>query len=426
MVPSAFVILENFPLTPNGKVDRKQLPPPETNRTEKTLVAPRDSLEMQLVKLWEKIFSVEPIGIRDNFFELGGHSLLAVRLFADIEKITGKNLPMVTLFQAPTIEALAEILRQQGWEAPWSSLVPIKAGGSRPPFYCIHGVGGNILEYLDLAKYMDDDQPFYGLQAVGLDGKRPWIDSVEEMAAHYIQEIQAFQPRGPYYLGGSSFGGLVAFEMAHQFQAKGEKVALLAFFDAHAPGFPKFLPAISMWGTKLNRWKFRLSLHRGNLRAAEGIEKFTYVREKIIKWSRGQIIMMKRRRKERRERVEQASLPKAIIQTQKAGIVAHESYESRKYFGSATLFRATVQLDGIENHRALGWTEFIEGDLEIYDTPGHHGSIVRDPRAKVLAVQLKESLQKAQSAARSARIQSATKSNSLPVQSSQPQEAVTV
>lgn len=400
MVPSAFVVLNRFPLTPNGKVDRKQLPPPESGRSDENSVAPRDPLEVQLVKLWENIFNIEPIGIRDNFFELGGHSLLAVRLFSEIEKITGKNLPMVTLFQSPTIESLADVLRREGWKPTWSSLVPIKPGGSKPPFYCVHGVGGNILEYLDLAKYMDDDQPFYGLQAVGLDGKTPWLETVEEMAAHYVAEIRDFQPRGPFYLGGSSFGGLVAFEMAHQFQAANEQVALLAFFDTHAPGYPKALPAISFWRAKLNRWKFRISLHAGNLKAARGVQKFSYIWTKIKKWTWGQIVMLRRRKKEWCERIEQYFLPKAILQTRKAGLAAHESYQAKVYGGSATLFRATVQPDGIENHRALGWDEFIKGELIIYDTPGHHGSIVREPRAPVLAAQLKESLEKAQSAAR--------------------------
>jgi amino acid adenylation domain-containing protein len=399
MVPAAFVFLEKFPLTPNGKVDRKQLPQPEFNRPEAASIAPRDALEMQLTKLWEKLFNVEPVGIRDNFFDLGGHSLLAVRLFAEIEKITGKNLPMVTLFQAPTVELLAGILRQQGWKAPWSSLVPIKAGGSKPPFYCVHGVGGNILEYLDLAKYMDNDQPFYGLQAVGLDGKSPWLETVEEMAAHYVAEIKAFQPRGPYYLGGSSFGGLVAFEMAQQLQSKGDDVALLAFFDTHAPGFPKYLPTTSLWRAKLNWWKFRISLHAGNLQAARGKEKFAYIGNKTRKWCKGKIILFQRQRKNLRERIEQFFWPKGIVETRKAGIAAHERYTAKPYYGSATLFRATIQPDGIEDHRALGWAEFVRGRVDICDTPGHHGSIVRDPRAPILAGQLKESLRKAQAIA---------------------------
>ena len=238
MVPSVFVFMKAFPLTPNGKVDRKALPMPQQSRDGcgKSFLAPRDPLEQQLAKLWEKIFSVEPIGIRDNFFELGGHSLLAVRLFAQVEKRTGKSLPLATLFQAPTIEQLAAILRQEGWESPWASLVPIKPGGSRPPIYCVHGVGGNILEYLDLAKHMEEDQPFYGCRRLtGWQTAHSNL-TVGQMAAHYIEEVRAFQPHGPYYLGGSSFGGLVAYEMAQQLRAAGEAIGMLALFDTNGPG----------------------------------------------------------------------------------------------------------------------------------------------------------------------------------------------
>src|SRR5262249_13203769 len=146
MVPSGFVVLDEFPLSPNGKVDRHKLPAPDQTRPEEEgFVAPRDELELQLCRLWEEILGVQPIGVMDNFFELGGHSLLAVRLFAQIEKKFQKNLPLATLFQAPTIASLGEILRQEGWVSSWSSLVPIKPSGTKPPFYFVHPSGGNVL-----------------------------------------------------------------------------------------------------------------------------------------------------------------------------------------------------------------------------------------------------------------------------------------
>jgi acyl carrier protein len=199
MLPSAFIILEAMPATPNGKIDRKALPAPETvSLGPVQLVAPRDSIEIQLAALWEKAFRKSPISIHADFFELGGHSMLAVRLFQQIEKMTGKLLPLATLFQAPTIAQLAELLRQTGYQPVWRSLVPIKASGSRPPFYCVHGVGGNILEYMDLAKYMHPDQPFYGVQARGLDGNKAAQEGVEVIAGYYIDEIRELQPKGPY------------------------------------------------------------------------------------------------------------------------------------------------------------------------------------------------------------------------------------
>ena len=403
MVPAAFVMLAALPLTPNGKVDRKALPAPDQQRgtAAGTFVAPRDPLEEQLVRIWEKTFGHDHIGVRDNFFELGGHSLLAVRLFAQVARFTGKELPLVTLFQAPTIEQLAGVLRQQGWESPWSCLVPIKAGGSRPPFYCVHGIGGNILEYLDLAKYMEADQPFYGIQAIGLDGKQPRQNlTVEEMAVQYLKEMRAFQPQGPYYFGGSSFGGMVAYEMAQQLRAAGEAVGLLAFFDTNGPGYPHYLPGTTMWQRKLLALRNRVTLHWDNLRAAEGQHRLKYVLVKSQKWSRGLIWLawraVRRRWKRLRERTGRLLLPATIRQVQQAGRWAADDYVPKPYAGRVTLFRATEQPHGIVPDPTLGWGKLVLGGFEIYDTPGHHGGIVREPRSRELAHKLRDALHTAQ------------------------------
>jgi aryl carrier-like protein len=203
MVPSAFVFLEGFPLTANGKINRKALPP--MARTEITAnsdpIAPRDALELQLTRLWEKNLNVHQVGMRDNFFDLGGNSLMAVRLFSELRKLTGRTLALATLFQAPTIEKLAGLLRDDGWSQSWSSLVPIHPGGSKPPFYCVHGAGGNVLLFHDLARLLGSDYPFHGLQAHGMDSSRNYLKTVEEMARHYLKEIRELQPEGPYHLG---------------------------------------------------------------------------------------------------------------------------------------------------------------------------------------------------------------------------------
>jgi amino acid adenylation domain-containing protein len=200
MVPAIFVLLDALPLTPNGKVDRRALPAPDQVRPDlrKTAGTPRDAVELQLTRIWERVLNVPHIGVRDNFFELGGHSLLAVRLLAHIEKIFGKELPVATLFQAPTVEQLATILRQKGRSTPWSFLVPLQPVGSKPPFFCASGSA-------ELARHLDVDQPYYGLQPHGLDGRRA-PSTVEDMAADFLKEIRAFQPKGPYFLGGFSLG----------------------------------------------------------------------------------------------------------------------------------------------------------------------------------------------------------------------------
>ena len=237
MIPSAFVSVESLPLTPNGKVDRNALPAPDYTRLEQqeALVAPRDGLELQLRQIWEQVLGVRPIGIRDNFFDLGGHSLLAVRLFAQVEKVTGKRLPVAALFHAPTIEQQARLMSRQEWSAQWKSLVAIQPAGSKPPFFCVHAHDGGVLFWRDLARHLGSDQPFYALQAQGLDGRQPPHDRIDEMAAHYIKEIRALQPEGPYFIGGHCIGGLIAFEMAQQLHAQGERMGLLALFDSYAP-----------------------------------------------------------------------------------------------------------------------------------------------------------------------------------------------
>jgi thioesterase domain-containing protein/acyl carrier protein len=237
MIPSAIVKLEALPLTPNGKVDRRALLATDTARPElqSAFVAPRDTLELQLAQIWEDVLNVRPIGVTDNFFTLGGHSLLAVRLIALLQQQFGQNLPLATLFLAPTIEHLASTLGQPTDERQWSPLVKIQSGGSKRPFFCVPGAGGNVIYFYHLARHLGSDQPFYGLQARGLDGEQMPHTQVEDMAAYYIEALQTVQPQGPYLLGGHSFGSYVAFEMALQLLHQGQEVALLAILDTPAP-----------------------------------------------------------------------------------------------------------------------------------------------------------------------------------------------
>jgi amino acid adenylation domain-containing protein len=229
MVPSAFVILKTLPLTPNGKVDRSALPVPTLALTkERQFVAPQGPLAIQITKIWEQALGIQPISITDNFFELGGNSLLAARVVTQISKVLGKELPLATFFQAPTIEQLTALFRQQGWSASHSLLVPFQRRGSKPPFFCV--LGG-----VALARYMAPDQPFYLFRAYGYGGVRS-PSTAEEMASGYLKEVRSLQPQGPYYLGGHSIGGLVAFEMAQQLRRQGQEVALLALLDPAGMG----------------------------------------------------------------------------------------------------------------------------------------------------------------------------------------------
>ncbi|MEM7348755.1 MAG: thioesterase domain-containing protein [Chloroflexota bacterium] len=207
----------------------------QTTDLDTHIISSQGRLETQLIEVWEQLLGVQSIGVNDNFFELGGHSLLAIRLFTQIENQFQKKLPMSTLFEAPSIKQLADLIRDEANSVTETALVPIQTQGSAPPFFCIHALGGRVLSYRTLAQSLGNEQPVYGLQ---------WVNhtTVVDMAAHYITEIQTFQPQGPYYLGGLSMGGMIAFEMAQQLVAQNQEVALLAFFDTYGPEYPKDMP----------------------------------------------------------------------------------------------------------------------------------------------------------------------------------------
>lgn len=239
---------------------------------------PADETENRLRKIWEDLLGVSPIGLNQNYFELGGSSILAAGLFARIEREFHRRLPLTSLFEAPTVAELAVLLRDGETTAEWSPLVTIQAKGSRPPLFLMHGGGGNVLIYSALAKHLGTDQPVYGLQSPGLNGKRPFLKTIEEMATLYLQGLRRFQPHGPYYLGGYCLGGTLAYEMAQRLRDQGEEVALLALFDTvNWCAIPKSTQWIKA------RWKIeRVIFHIKNFLLLNTEEKAEFFREK---WS---------------------------------------------------------------------------------------------------------------------------------------------
>jgi len=365
MVPSAFVLLEAMPKTPNGKVDRRAMPAPQpADFTEPNeYVAPADDLENNLVRIWCAVLGKEKIGTRDNFFDLGGHSLLAARLMHRIEQTLGQRLPLAALLQAPTVEQFAALLRQEGWSASWSSLVAIQPEGSRVPFFCVHGVGGNVVGFRDLARHMGADQPFYALQPQGLDGKRPCISSVTEMAENYIKEIRRVQPEGPYRIGGYSFGGLVAYEMAQQLRAQDQEVSLLALFDTY-PG------KMESRGSQLR------NLRKLPLKAA-----LTFLVKK------GSFVMMTLRK-----RLELQMLPKPLRNVRQACAKAAGDYSVQPYAGQVTLFRVKEKSVGSLNDPYAIWWRVAAGGVDLREISGDHLSLLKEPQVRLLAEELSDAL----------------------------------
>jgi len=369
MVPGDFVLLKSLPLTPNGKVDRRALPaPPATRSTEgRQVVAPRDAVESQLVKIWEQVLGKRPIGVGDNFFELGGHSLLAVRLMGRVEKAFGQQLPLTALVQAPTIQQFADLVRRDASSELWSSLIPLQAEGSEPPLFFVHGLGGTVLRFHELAQRMRPDQQFYGIQARGLNGKEACLSRVGDMAEYYLEQLRGVQPEGPYFLGGYSFGGLVALEMARRLIEAGQVVGLLALVDTY-PGAPK--STSSLIGTF-----FTLSAE----------QKVAYVKKRVRRYRKG----IKRR-------VDLLGMPRPLKMVREACAAAERNYSPRAYPGKIVLFRASEKaLRGLDDPQG-GWSQYAAAGLEIHEVDADHGNILNEPQVQHLSAAIRAAMKQAQ------------------------------
>jgi amino acid adenylation domain-containing protein len=372
MVPAAFLGLDALPLTPNGKVDRRALPAPEYSESTAShhLVAPRNTVESQLIKIWEDVLRVSPIGVSNDFFELGGHSLLAVRLMHRIEQTFGRKLPLATLFQAPNVEKLAAILHHEGWSSTWSCLVPIQPNGSKPPLFCVHGGGGGVLRFYDLARHLGPEQPLYGIQAQGFDGNRQCQARVEDMAAHYIDEIRSVQPQGPYFLAGYSFGGMVAFEMAQQLTAAGQEPPLVILFETFCPFSA---------GTSL-------------------AQEYRAIFKLVFKPNKWAILPPHARRlaSRTRGRLHDLTLPRHIKDVQRACSQAGRGYVLRPYPGSVILFRSSARTLAQVHDPHIAWTNYAGRRLEICEVTGNHDNILFEPQVRLIAEQLGRHLDRAE------------------------------
>lgn len=388
MLPSAFIALDKFPLTPNGKVDKRALPSSEVIQlnANKSFVAPRNFTELVLAKAWENLLNTSPVGVTDNFFDLGGHSFLAVRLMAQIYDKFEHNLPLSTLFENPTIEKLAVILSQPSRKSSNSHLVAINSSGDKTPFFCIHGAGGNISSYFNVSRRLGEDYPFYALEDI-LEQDRPAIVSVEETATRYLQEIHTVQPNGPYLLGGHCYGGVLAFEMARQLQNQGETVGLLIVIDAILSETTieptddddaKFLLRIAESMKTDNNVDFSVPFE--DLRDLPLTEKLNLINKKAnFIFSDAEI----------KDFLSYYKLFKLHVQ-------AMRNYVPQVYPQPITLFRASEEIihdfnnpEWSTNDPLLGWGKCSSQPIQTVDIPGDHFSIFVEPHIQELAKQLK-------------------------------------
>jgi len=398
MVAAVFVRLDRLPLTANGKVDRRALPEPLGSEGSEGngYCPPRDRLELQLTEIWESLLQVERVSVKDNFFDLGGHSLLAVKLLAHINHSLGRNLSVVSVFQAPTVEQMAQLVRQQGWKSPGESLVVVQPNGSKPPFFCVHGYAG----YTGLVTHLGQDQPVYGL-VQGLDGKR-FYTRVEDLAAHYLRDVRSICPKGPYFLGGHSFGGLVAFEMAQQLRRAGDEVGLLALIDPTPPRHGDPRPAAH--GSQRRRFSInnassRILHHLGQLSKLPSGRRGPYIRERF---SLTLTLLRKNGKRLRCEiylRLERPMPPE--LRTFYIGEIlfgehypaASRVYRAERYDGHAVLIH-TGKRGGFDPETT--WRELVPDHLINYLVSGEHLEILKDPLIGVVGGHLRICLQEAQ------------------------------
>ncbi|MEH1872395.1 non-ribosomal peptide synthetase [Nostoc sp.] len=371
MMPSAFVILKALPMTPNGKIDRRSLPEPAQTRqqAEESFAAPSDETELKLARIWEKVLGIKPIGIKDNFFDLGGNSLLSIRVFAQVQKAFKKDMPLAILYQNPTIEQLAIILRKLEFSPSLSCLVPIKPNGSKPPLFLCQGF--NL--YQSLVPYLDSEQPVYALISRDGQGMPIRFNGIEELASCYINEIRTLQPEGPYFLGGHSFGGVIAFEMAQQLSSQGQDIALLALFDSYVPGTMKRMSMSKSLSYNLNQflkigpsYLLKYFLERVSQKYANIALKNEFLRIKKLQYL-----------------VSRAAYFKLVEEYA-------TKYIPQLYLGRITLFMASDRR--FQDEPELSWTKLAGGGLEIHEIPGDHLSIFTEPSIRLMAKKLELSM----------------------------------
>lgn len=384
MVPAAFVLLAALPRTPNGKLGLQALPAPGPAAAQPAAgsAAPRDPLESQLCLLWERLLGVRPVGRTDNFFELGGHSLLAVRLFSQIERLFGLSLPLVALFRAPTVEQLADLLRQDPHTYSWPTLFEIQPAGSRLPLFCAAAPNVNALGYAFLARRLGPDQPLYGLQARFREqspeaGGLYTQAEYEALACEYAAAMRAVQPQGPYHLAGMCEGAHIAFEMARQLRADGQKVALLAILDAW-PIENSTSPFF--WYVFYNRRRLRAFWRRP-------------ARQKLADlWDKARSLVARVPRLLRPARGPAAPRP---VNSYEARKWPGKDFRPPVFDGKITVFRARRQPYWRVRDFQLGWGPWAAGGVEVHVVNGEHQMLLREPYVRVVAEGLRACMEQA-------------------------------
>jgi len=390
-IPRRFVFVDEVPKSPTGKIQRHQLATAlglndvvDSERAANHADdRPPTPLEGKLQALWRETLRLDHVGLHQNFFLLGGDSLQAVELLTLVEKELGPSLPQAVLITCGTIAEMSAHIEEN---APNACVVPIQPKGTRPPFFGVHALDGQVLYLRNLARYLGDDQPVYGIQSVGLNRKQTPLTRIEDMATHYLREIRKYQPVGPYYLGGYSMGGVVAFEMTRQLRAEGEDVALLALLDTYSgQGRLRIL----------REW---LRYHWAEFSRLRLAEMVSYLAQRLH--SKTMKLRASIRRRLSTERwflhdLGDRGNPNVLHRhsLEEINAVAVWAYPIAPCDCDAVLFKGELNAwDHPDTHDS--WRTLIRGNLEIRTVSGHHLEVMREPHARTVAAELADCLER--------------------------------
>jgi len=381
MVPSVFTFVSALPRTPNGKVDRLALMATSQSpmcASAAEPVVPRDDIEARLLKIWKEVLETESSDVTQNFFQLGGHSLLAAKLLYRIEKEFEQPLSLAFVFQAPTIELMADWLRSPDQSLRARAIVEIQPKGSQPPLFWVRGGPRFRL----LAQKLGLDQPFLGLDIPFSDAiKLPTPYRVEDVAAFLVRAMREVQPHGPYSLAGLCVNAVIAYEMARQLSMQGESVALLAMFDAHNQAYYKN-------PFQDGRYTGRVKYHLSNIVHSDVRKGSGYILDRL---------------QEARRKLERTIWQLSSDQgnngragkMHNADAVVHPAfhrYEPQTYSGKIVLYQSSEWPQGSYFDFALGWTDLVRGGIDFHRIPGNHPSMFTEPNVNLVAARLKNYL----------------------------------
>ncbi|MDB5157018.1 MAG: hypothetical protein JWR50_1725 [Mucilaginibacter sp.] len=380
MVPTNYTIIPAIPLMANGKTDRKALPEPvinaQVNNEYEPAVTP---VETVLVDIFLKNVAVNKIGITDNFFELGINSLVAVKIMLLIEKQFNKRLPLSTLIKYPTIKELALDIQNETVESPYKALIPIKPKGSKPTLYMVHGIGLNLNNLYNVVNLLGEDQPVYGLQALGLDGSVEPLDNIEAIAKYYNDEIITHDPVGPYAIAGYSFGGFIAYEMVKQLKSMGKTVNMLGMFDTNLqqPTHQySLLKKIWVKGIRqFHKFVFRLgTLFTMPLDTLAYLKIYYTIKFKLNLKRLGFF-----------KDFDPDNMPPFMQEI--AGKLNHAfgNYVVTPYDVKIDLFMADERIFYVDDPQYLGWSKYALNGVEVHKVPGDHKDLFDPPNDATLA-----------------------------------------